>query len=141
MVKNMDWSRISSIDVGVRKLLLAKWIQSLSDWIKKSSLFFFFKLLCLLDLRISFCLKRASNWLEFIIQFSRCSIKSSQRALVGFNYLWIHFTFREFNWVFMSKRPCPLLQMESWASCLGGRFFRFRGNCIFFQFSFWYILE
>ena len=59
--------------------------------------------------------------------------------IVGFNNLWIHFIFREFNCVFMSKIPSPLVHMESWA--------RRPGGCIFFLFHrksyilFWYILE
>ena len=49
-------------------------------------------------------------------------MRSLQRALLGFSNLWIHF-FRQFNWVSMSKIPSPPLQMEGWASCLGGRIF------------------
>ena len=58
----MGWWRISSIDMGAGNLLLVKCSQTLSSWIKKSSLF-----LCQLYLRICFCLKRAKPWLEFSI--------------------------------------------------------------------------
>ena len=58
--------------------------------------------------------------------------------LVGFNNLWIHFSFREFNCVSMSKIPSQLIQMESWARCLGGRIFSCsRWNRIFFFAKFW----
>ena len=91
--------------MGVGNLLLVKCIQALSSWIKKSSLFCFCKFLCLLYLRICFCLKRAKPWLEFSIKsiFNQYSMRSFQRALVGFNNFWINFIFREFNWVSMSK--------------------------------------
>ena len=118
LVKNLGWSRISSIGAGVWTLLLVKCSQALSNWIKKSSLFCLCKFLCLLDLRICFCLKRARPWLELRIKFNRYSIRSFQRALVGFNNLWVHFIFREFNWVAMSKIVSPPLQMESWAKVL-----------------------
>ena len=96
---------ISSIDMCARNLLLVKCIQTLSSWIKKSSLFCFCKFLCQLYLRISFCLKRAKLWLEFSIKsiFNQYSMRSFQRALVRFNNFWINFIFREFNWVSMSK--------------------------------------
>ena len=58
----MGWWRISSIDMGTGNLLLVKCSQTLSSWIRKSSLF-----LCQLYLRICFCLKRAKPWLEFSI--------------------------------------------------------------------------
>ena len=48
-----------------------------------------------------------------------------QRALVGFNNLWIHFILREFNCVTMSKIPSPIIQMEIWARYLGGCIFWF----------------
>ena len=101
----MGWWRISSIDMGAGSLLLVKCSQTLSSWIKKSSLFCFCKFLCQLYLRICFCLKRAKPWLEFSIKsiFNQYSMRSFQRALVGFNNFWINFTFREFNWVSMSK--------------------------------------
>ena len=138
----MDWARKASIDVKAGKLLLVKCSQELGNWIKKSSLSCFWKFLCLLDLKICFCLKRARPWLESRIKSNRYSMRSFQRTLVGFNNLWIHFIFREFNWVSMSKIPSLPLQVESWVRCLGGRiFFCSRANCIFFQFSFWYILE
>ena len=113
--------------MGVGKLLLVKCSQALSNWIKKFSLFCFCKFLCLLDLKICFCLKRARPWLESRIKFYGYSMRSFERALVVFNNLWIHFTFREFNLVSMSKKPILPFQMESWAKCQGG--------CIFFPFK------
>ena len=141
--KNMGWSRMFFIDVGVRKLLLVNCSQTLNNWIKKSSLFCFCKFLFLLNLRICFCLKRAKPWLEARIKFNRYSMRSFRKALVRFNNPWIHLILRKFNWVSMSKIPSLPLQMGSWARCLGSRiFFRSRGNRIlFFQFPFLYILE
>ena len=113
----MGWSRISSIGMGVGNLLLVKCSQALSSWIKKSSLFCFCKFLCLLYLRICFCLKRAKPWLEFSIKsiFNQYSMRSFQRALVGFNNFWINFIFREFNWVSMSKMSKERLSVwEVW---------------------------
>ena len=113
----MGWSRISSIGMGVGSLLLVKCCQALSSWIKKSSFFSFCKFLCLLYLRICFCLKRAKSWLEFSIKsiFSQYSMRSFQRALVGFNNFWINFIFREFNWVSMSKMSKERLSVwEVW---------------------------
>ena len=130
-IKNRVCSIISSTDVGVRKLLLVKCSQPLSYWIKKCSLFCFSKFLCLLDLRICFCLRRARPWLELRIKSNRYSMRSFQRALVGFNNLWVYCIFKEFNLVSMSKIPSPPFHMESWARCLGGHSFFFsRGNNI-----------
>ena len=98
------WSRISSINVGVRKFLLVKCSQAISNWIKKYAVFCFCKFSCLLDLRICFCLKRPSPCLEFRNKFNQYSIRSFQRALALFDNLWIHFIFREFNWVFRPNR-------------------------------------
>ena len=42
---------------------------------------------------------------------------------MGFNNLWIHFIFREFNCFSIYEICSPLYQMESWARCLGGRIF------------------
>ena len=83
----MGWWRISSIDMGTGNLLLVKCSQTLSSWIRKSSLFCFCKFLCQLYLRICFYLKRAKPWLEFSIKsiFNQYSMTSFQRALVGFN--------------------------------------------------------
>ena len=117
----MSWARISSIDVGIGKLLLVKFNQKLNNWIKRS--FFFLEFLCLLNLRIYFCLKSAKPWLEFRIKFNWYSMRSFQRAMVEFNNLRIYFTFRGFNRVSMSKISSPPIQMESWSSCLGGGIF------------------
>ena len=73
----------------------------------------FSKFSCLFELRICFCL--------IIIQWV-VRMRSFQRALVGFNNLWIHWIFREVNWVSCSKIPTAPLQMDSWAKYLGGRF-------------------
>ena len=97
----MDWSRISSIGMGAGNLLLVKCSQALSGWIKKPSLFWFCKFLCLLYLRICFCLKRAKTWVEFGIKsiFNQYSMRSFQREFVECNNRWIHFIFRKPNWV------------------------------------------
>ena len=104
--------RISSIDMGAGDLLLEKYSQILSSWIKKSSLFCFCKFLCQLYLRISFCLKRAKLWLEFSIKswFNQYIMRSFQRALVGINFI-----FRELNWASMSKMSKERLSVwEVW---------------------------
>ena len=116
----MSWSRIFSIDMGAGNLLLAKCSKTLSSWIKKSSLFCFFcKFLCLLYLRICFCLKRAKPWLKFSIKstFNQYNLRSFQRELVGFNNFWINFIFREYNWVSMSKK------VQGVSKCLGSHIF------------------
>ena len=113
----MGWWRISSIDMGAGNLLLVKCSQTLSSWIKKSSLFCFCKFLCQLYLRICFCLKRAKSWLEFSIKsiFNQYSMRSFQRAFMEFNNFWINFIFREFNWVSMSKMSKERLSVwEVW---------------------------
>ena len=60
---------------------------------------------------------------------------------VGFNNLWIHSSFGEFNCVSMSRIPSPIIQIESLARYLGGCIFSCsRGNCIFlFGISFFWI--
>ena len=85
----------------------------------------------------------AVPWLELKIKFNQYSERSFQKALVGFNNLWIYLVFKEYNWVSMSKIPHPPFQLESWTRCLGGLIFCiFRKNCIcFFQFPFSFILE
>ena len=89
----------------VRNFLLVKYSQALTAWIRQSSLFCIFKCLCLLYLRIFFCLKTPKTWLDFSIKsvFNQYSMRFFQRALVGVNSLWIQFIFRKFNWVSMSK--------------------------------------
>ena len=117
----MGWWKISSIDMGAGNLLLVKCSQTVSNWIRKSSLFCFCKFLCQLYLRICFCLKGAKPWLEFSIIsiFNQYSIRSFQRALVGFNNFWINFIFREFNWVSMSKMSKECLSVwEVWFSSI-----------------------
>ena len=106
-------------------------------------MFRFCKFLWLLDLRICFHLKRVRPWSEFRINFNQCSMTSFQRTLVGFNNLWIHFIFIQFNFMPMSKTPSPALQMGTSTRCLGGRIFCCsNGHCIFFfHFHFWCILE
>ena len=135
----MGWSRISFTEVGSGKLLLVKCSQALSNWIKKFSLLCFCKCLWLVDLRICFYLKRARPWLQFRMKFSSYSMRFFQRALVRVNNLWIHFIFREFNYVSMSKiPPSPIDQIESRARFLGGRTFsRSGGNRAFFVGTFW----
>ena len=80
----------------------------------------------LVYLRICFYLKSARPWLWFRIKFNWYSMRFFQRALMGFNSLWIHFIYREFNCVSMFKIPSPIIQMEVWARYLGGRIFWFK---------------
>ena len=111
----MDRWRISFIDMDAGNLLLVKCSQTLSSWIKKSSSLFL--QIPVPYLRICFCLKRVKPWLEFSIKsiFSQYSMRSFQRALVGFNNFWINFIFREFNWVSMSKMSKERLSVwEVW---------------------------
>ena len=110
--KNTGRSRNISVDARIGKFLLVKCSQELSNSKKESSLFCFWKFLCLLDLKICFCLKRATPWLELRIKFNQYSMRSFQRLLLEFNNLWIHFSFREFNWVTMSKIHSLLSQMQ-----------------------------
>ena len=79
---------------------------------KKSSLICFCKFLCLVDLRICVCLNKTKPWLELNIKFNQYSIRSFQKALMGFNNLWIHLFFNEFNWISMSKILYSPFQME-----------------------------
>ena len=97
---------------------------------KKVSLFSFRKFLCLVDLKICVCLNGTRPWLGLSIKFNQYSIRSLQRALVGFNNLKIHLikhlnhlVFKKFNWVSMSKIPGLPFKMESWTRCLGGLIF------------------
>ena len=47
-------------------------------------------------------------------KFNLYTMKFFQRALVGFNNLWIYFISREFNFVSVSKiHPSPIVQMEN----------------------------
>ena len=85
---------------------------------KKTSLFWFCNFLCLDDLRICFYLNKHKPCLELFFKFNQCRMRPFQRALVGFNNLYIHWSSREFNWVYMSKIPSPHFQMESWAIVL-----------------------
>ena len=122
----MGWSRISSIGVRVGKLLLVKCSQALSNWIKKSSLFCFWKFLCLVDLKICVYLKSARPWLEFRIKFNLYSMRSSQTALVGlliFESILFIYLFILFHWISMSKIPSAPLQLKNWSRCLWDRIF------------------
>ena len=125
--------------MGAGNLLLVTCSQALSSWIKKSPLFCFCKFLCQLYLRICFCLKRAKHLLEFSVKsiFNQCSMRSFQRALIGFDKFWINFIFEEFDWVSMSKMSKVFLSVwEVWLFYCSG------GNCVFsFQIPFWYTLE
>ena len=95
------------------------------------------------DLRICVCPNRTKFWLELNIKFNQYNIRSFQKALVGFNNIWIHLVFKEFNWVSMSKIPYPPFPMESWTRCFWGLIvYSSRRNCIcFFQSPFWFVLE
>ena len=99
--KMMDSSRIFSVCVGIVNILLVKCRQGLSNCVKISSLFCFCKFLWLAGLKICACLNRTELWLELSIKFNQYSIRSLQKALEGFNNLWIHLVFEEFNWVYV----------------------------------------
>ena len=130
----------SSKDVGEEKFLLMKYSQALGNWIKKSSLFYFCKFVSLLDLMIRFCLENARSWLEFRIKFNRYSMRSFQRALVQFINHWIHFSFRDFNWMSMSEIPSLPLKKEqfelgNWEIvCFCNFFFNIFWNSIYFTY-------
>ena len=94
--KKMDWSKMSSMHVGVEDLLLVKCSQELIKWLNKK-LFYFCEFL--VDLRILFCLNRAKFWLKLSIKFNKYSMRSFQKAMVGFNNLWIHLIFKDYCWV------------------------------------------
>ena len=81
--------------------------------------------------------------MELSIKFNQYSIKFFHKALKGFNNLWIHLVFKEFNWVSMSKIPSPPFEVENRMRCLGGLIFcSSRENFIcFFQFHFWFSSE
>ena len=70
--------------VGVEDLLLVKCSQELIKWLNKK-LFYFCEFL--VDLRILFCLNRAKFWLKLSIKFNKYSMRSFQKAMVGFNNL------------------------------------------------------
>ena len=115
----MFWWRYFSIRMGAGNLILVKCSQNISSWVKKPSLFYFCKFLCLLYLRICFCLKRAKPWLEFSNKsiFNQYSMRSFQRELVGFNNFWINFFVRKLNWMSMSKMSKECLSVwEIWFS-------------------------
>ena len=129
----MSWSRIYYIDVGVGKLLMMKCSQVLSNWINWYLLFSFCKFWCTLYLRICFCLKRNMPWLEFRIKFIRDSVRSFQRALVGFNNIWIFFIFRYFEFLCLKYLVHPSkwrVELGAWEVLL---FFRSGRNRIFFR--------
>ena len=113
----MGWSRISSAG----NLLSVKLSQPLSSWIKKSSLFCFCKFLCLLYLRIYFCLKRGKTCSKFSFTsiFNRYSTRTFQRA---FNNLWILIIFESI--LFLEN----VLSVYNWnvqgvSKCLGNLIF------------------
>ena len=75
--------------------------------------------MCLLYLGICFCLKRPKTWWNFSIKsiFNQYSMRSFQRALVGVKNLLIHFIFRKFNWLSLSKMSKECLSVwEVWFS-------------------------
>ena len=61
--------------------------------------------------------------MELSVTFNQYSMRSFQRALVGFNNLWNHLIFKECNWVCTSKIPSPPFQMGNWAKCLTCRIY------------------
>ena len=99
-----------------RKLVGGKILPSIKQLYTKIFIFFVFISLCLVDLRICVFLNRAKPWLELNIKFSWYSRRSFQRALVGFNNLWIHLISNKFNWVSMSK--IYLTEFSKWGAYL-----------------------
>ena len=93
---------------------ITTWILSCHLWSRfcKTSLFWFCNFFFLDDLRICFCLNKHKPWLELFFKFNQYSLRPFQKALVGLNNLWIHWSSTEFSWVSMSKIPSP---KESWA--------------------------
>ena len=119
--KNRGWSRTFCKKVRVKKMLLVKCNEVLSNWTKESLLFCFCKLLFPLDLRICFCLKRARPWLKFRIKFSRYSKRSFQKTLLGFK-TFEFILLLESLIVFLCLRY-QVFPPNSWVGCLGGRIF------------------
>ena len=76
--------------------------------------------------------------MELSIKFNQYSITSFPKALVGFNNLWTHLFFKEFNWVSMSKITSPPFQVESWTGFQGSLIFcsSRRNFTYFFQFPY-----
>ena len=70
-----------------------------------------------------FLSKKGQFLIKFRSKFNWYSMRFFQKALVGFNNLWIHFILREFN--FVSEIPILIIQMEIWAKYLGSRIFWF----------------
>ena len=59
---------------------------------------------------------------------------------MAFYNLWIHFIFREFNFVSMSKIPIPLIQMESWTRCVRGSFYLLVPEEIVYSFLVYFVI-
>ena len=59
---------------------------------------------------------------------------------MAFYNLWINFIFREFNCVSMSKIPIPLIQMESWTSCVRGSFYLLVPEEIVYSFLVYFVI-
>ena len=59
---------------------------------------------------------------------------------MAFYNLWIHFIFREFNFVSMSKIPIPLIQMESWTRCVRGSFYLLAPEEIVYSFLVYFVI-
>ena len=103
--------------------------QALSNWTKKSSLLCFLRFLVSIRPKDLFCLKRARPGLESRIKFNQYI---QHESLLSREHWWdliafestLFFSFREFNWVSMSK-------IGELVWCPGGRiFFCSRGNDI-----------
>ena len=120
----MGWLRISFPDTGGHG---SYWgnvaCQALRIWIKKSSLFYFCRMFVTSWPKDLFSSKKGHFLIKFRIKFNWYNMRFFQRAWAGFNSLWIHFIFREFNCV--SEIPNRVIQMEIWARYLGSRTFWF----------------
>ena len=127
MVKNFFYRR------GDRKVVTGV-LQPSIKWLNKEIFIFcFWTFLCLLDLRICFCLKRGRHGLEFRIQFNRYSMRSFHWPF----HWWDLITFKSIL-LLESLIQCPCLKYlvhhPKWRVELGAWevvFSRSRGNRIF----------
>ena len=85
--KMMGCSRVFSTCMGIVSLLLVKCRQGLSNRIKNPHCFVSVSFCVQQTLRICVCLNRTKPWFELSIKFIQHSLRSFQKALVGFNNL------------------------------------------------------
>ena len=124
---------------SVRQFIIVKCSQALSSWIKKSSLFCFFKFLCLLYLRICFVWKDLTHgYISVLNQYSINTTWDLSRE-----HWWELIIFESI--LFLEHLiECICLKCPRSVKVSGKSDFHYhsRGNCILsFQFPFWYTLE